>query len=115
MAGTFVGSGMATESPAEESDVSLTTEQKVVYRTVQESPSLLGRIVGPTFTSQAEAKRVAERFAEEKLNATPTTWESGDDGAVTMTPSATRHKLTVEPVTIHDSADDLTGVLEANE
>jgi len=32
-----------------------------------------------------------------------------------MTPSATRHKLTVEPVTIHDSADDLTGVLEANE
>jgi len=115
LAGTFVGSDMATESPAEESDVSLTTEQNVVYRTVQESPSLLGRIVGPTFTSKAEAKRVVERFAEEKLNATPTTWEAGDDGAVTMTPSATRHKLTVEPVTIHDSADDLTGVLEADE
>jgi len=86
--------------------------QKVVYRTVQESPSLLGRIVGPTFSSREEAKRIAEQFAEEKLNASPTRWEETDDGsgAVTMTPSATRHKISVEPVTIHDSAGELGDV-----
>jgi len=93
------------------------TDQEVVFRTVQESPGLVGRAVGPTFSSREEAKRVAERFAEQKLNATPTGWKESDDnsGAVTMTPASTRFKLSVEPVTIHESADDLTGVLEADE
>ncbi len=117
LAGTFLGSGMAIENPVEVSNASLMNEQNVVYWPVQESPSLLGRIVGPTFTSKAEAKRVAERFAEEKLNATPTSWTTadGDSGAVTMTLSPTRHKLLVETVTIHDSAADLTGVFEVDE
>ncbi len=81
---------------------------KTVYRTVQESPALMGRIVGPTFATQEQAKRVAERFAEEKLNATPTYWEQTDDDAITMAPMGTRHTLTVEPVTIYESAEDLT-------
>ncbi len=105
MSGTVFGTGMATTSQLEESD------PKVVYRTVQESPGLLGRMVGPSFSSREEAKRVAERFAEENLNAAPTGWEEIDDGsgAVTMTPASTRFKLTVEPVTIHESADQLAG------
>jgi len=75
----------------------------------------MGRRVGPSFSSREEAKRVAERFAEEKLNAAPTGWEESDDGAVTMTPATTRFKLSVEPVTVHESADDLSGVLEADD
>jgi len=93
------------------------TEHKVVFRTVQKSPGLLGRTVGPTLSTQAEAKKLAERFAEEKLNAVPTTWREADDGSgtLTMNPSATRHTLSVEAVTIHESADDLMGVLEADD
>jgi len=93
------------------------TDRKIVYRTVQKSPGLLGRTVGPTLSTEQDAKKLAERFAEEKLNAVPTTWREADDGSgtLTMNPSATRHTLSVEPVTVHESADDLTGVLEADD
>ncbi len=82
----------------------------VVYRTVQKSPGLMGRTVGPLFSTKDEAKAVAEEFAENGLNAAPTRWEAadGDRGTIEMVPEATRHTLAVEPVTVHESADEVT-------
>ncbi|MFC6734764.1 hypothetical protein [Halolamina salina] len=86
-----------------------TTGGTVVYRTVQKSPAMMGRTVGPLFSTMAEAKAVAEAFAEHGLNAEPTTWEPVDDrGTVEMVPASTRHTLAVEPVTIHESAEEVT-------
>ena len=82
----------------------------VVYRTVQKSPAMMGRTVGPLFSTMAEAKAVAEEFAEHGLNADPTTWELVDDdrGTVEMVPASTRHTLAIEPVTVHESAEEVT-------
>jgi len=65
----------------------------VVYRTVQRSPGLMGRTVGPLFSTMAEAKAVAEDFAANGLNAEPTTWVDADDGrgTVEMVPASTRY------------------------
>lgn len=81
----------------------------IVYRTTQKSPGMMGRTMGPLFSTMEEAKSVAEVFAENRLNATPTTWENADDsrGTVEMVPSTTRHTLPVEPVTIHESAEEV--------
>jgi len=82
----------------------------VVYRTVQKSPGLMGRTVGPLFSTMEEAKAVAEDFAENGLNAKPTAWVDADDGrgTVEMVPASTRHTLAVEQVTVHESAHEVT-------
>ncbi|WP_053946690.1 hypothetical protein [Halolamina sediminis] len=87
-----------------------TAEGIVVYRTVQKSPGMLGRTVGPLFSTKEEAMAVAEEFAEHGLNAAPTEWEIVDDarGTVEMVPASTRHTLAVEPVTVHESAGEVT-------
>ena len=103
MSATVRGMHMASKNAA---------DRATVYRTVQTSPGLMGRTVGPLFASQEAAMATLETFAEEGLNATPSTWDRVDDrGTVKMVPAATRHSLVVEPVVIHGSADE---VLPAN-
>jgi len=107
MSGTLLGSVMASKHAA---------DGVVVYRTVQTSPGLMGRTVGPLFASQEAAMATLEAFAEEGLNADPTTWDQIDDcGTLKMVPSATRHSLVVEPVVIHGSADEVLPSAEGGE
>ena len=102
MSRTLAVSGMASKIDA--------AEGVVVYRTVQKSPGLMGRTVGPLFSTKEEAKAVAEDFAENGLNAAPTEWELVDEarGTVEMVPASTRHTLAVKPVTVHESAGEVT-------
>ena len=81
----------------------------VVYRTVQKSPGLMGRKNGPLFSTMEEAKTVAEEFVEHGLDAEPTEWFDAENGrGVEMIPASTHHTLAVEPVTVHESAEEVT-------
>ena len=109
MGRTFAGTDMVSKGK--------TAEGIVVYRTVQKSPGMLGRTVGPLFSTMEEAKAVAEEFAENGLNASPTAWEIVDEGrgTVEMVPSSTRHTLAIEPVTVHESAEEVTPTQRGSE